>query len=530
MPFRARRVANALAPLRRGQGFRQYVAATSFPGMGTSLCVQPTLSQTLHRGWSSSGFTGCILRKSYLEPAQQPSLRPRRRFHGTAHPTRIGDLDGFTSDDEHIDLFYKLPSRPGDSRQFRMSKLYLRDACQCAACVSPSSGLKAFATCDVPAVPRLSQPEYENTRLNNGSLEVTWENDFLTHDKHISVYPLDFLRRLVAENGRAHVYTQPARTLWDSAIFKAGMQSRFISYSDWMRDGPAFAAAVFDILKYGLLFIRDVPDKRKVAELMAHRIGPLQDTSNFLQPPRQISSRSARRLRAHDSDVPCLHQDLLYVTDAPKLQFIHCIENNCDGGELLFSDGARAAWELKHTDPINYEILTKHLVTFQFCVKDRYLSTLRPVISKSQGGDPNEISWAPPFQGPFGFSEHLKPFNPHPQPRESRAYGPRSTWLSSWSKASRALRDTLEASQNVVQYRLRPGECVIMDNRRILNGWTAYDTAAGHRMFRGAYIDRQILNSTLVKLDGKGMLPRRVGWLPNESKQSFAMLYPDSSA
>jgi hypothetical protein len=72
----------------------------------------------------------------------------------------------------------------------KLSKLYLRDICQCSRCICPSTGQKTFATCDIFPIPRVRDPETENIRLSADSgLEITWKGDFLTGETHTSVYP-----------------------------------------------------------------------------------------------------------------------------------------------------------------------------------------------------------------------------------------------------------------------------------------------------------------------------------------------------
>lgn len=118
----------------------------------------------------------------------------------------------------------------GSLGPIKLSKLYLRDICQCSRCVCPSTGQKNFATCDIDPLPRVLNPETENIRLSaDGSLEITWKADFLTGDNHTSVYPEELLTRLARGNRQASMHAHPGVITWDAAEFERGMDSRDIA-------------------------------------------------------------------------------------------------------------------------------------------------------------------------------------------------------------------------------------------------------------------------------------------------------------
>ena len=49
-----------------------------------------------------------------------------------------------------------------------------------------------------------------------------------------------------------------------------------------------------------------------------------------------------------------LHEDMLYIQQPPRIQLLHCIENSCEGGESIFSDGNHAALSMMN-DPAEKE-------------------------------------------------------------------------------------------------------------------------------------------------------------------------------
>ena len=52
-------------------------------------------------------------------------------------------------------------------------------------------------------------------------------------------------------------------------------------------------------------------------------------------------------------------------------------------------------------------------------------------------------------------------------------------WLTAW----------LDHPDHQLRFRLEPGDALVMDNRRVLHGRTAFDPSAGVRHLQGAYID-----------------------------------------
>lgn len=425
-------------------------------------------------------------------------------------------LEGYTSDAENIKIYFR-PLRVSSWRDpVELSKLYLRDICQCSKCVSPSTGRKTFATCDIPAVPRLRDPSTESIRLSaDGGLEITWEDDFLTGDAHTSVYSQDFLRRLASYDGKTYHYTRPKRVLWDNAKFRHDVESRVITYRDWMEGGLEFAQALVDLDQHGLLFMRGVPKSRHSVQMVAEKIGNLQSTYRGLTWDT-ISQPEAKHV-AGDNQGIRLHQDLLYYSNPPQVKFLHCLENECQGGVSLFSDGLHVASELNRKDPLAFKTLGNQLVTYWYQRAGHYYVRRRHVIDSRPDGEPQSISWSPAFQGPFRIREHLRPLGPDSRPRLFDFRTQQDAELGNgalrvWCTAARAFKDILESPENLLEYRLQPGDCVIFDNMRILHGRTEVDASAGLRHLRGAYVDAQTMYSAFVSVKEKGLLRRKKPW------------------
>lgn len=384
-----------------------------------------------------------------------------------------------------------------------MSMLWLRDACQCHLCVSESSGQKRFATCDIP-----SDLEVDSLKvLEDGSLEVSWANDMaLGSAGHVSTYPLALLHEVVMARNpyKRHI---PAREIWDSQSFEKDSQSREISYVHWMEDSLRFAEAFRNLYLWGIVVIKGVPQTEAAVEQVASRLGHLQAT--LYGPTWDVVSKPQAENVAYTNEFLCLHQDLMYLNEPPRIQVLHCLENGCEGGDSLFSDGLRAAHELRLKDIPAYQTLTATGVDFHYAKGGHYWHNSHVTIVKSGPGataTPLSVRWSPPFQAPF--------WSANQQGNTKSSFVTRAgSLVEKWQEAAKAFRDTLEVPAHMVQFRMQPGDCVVFDNWRVLHGRRAFDTASGSRHLRGTYVEDQALTSTWLRLQREGLIfTEEQGW------------------
>lgn len=221
------------------------------------------------------------------------------------------------------------------------------------------------------------------------------------------------------------------------------------------------------------------------------------------------------------------HMDLMYMKQPPHLQFLHCIRSSAVGGASLFTDSFKAVAELLHTDESAFSELERRLITFHYDhIESHYYQQSRPLIELAplrfgnitfssfnsfrsyatrSRVDPRlqemfkledyleAVSWAPPFQAPF-------------QTANSHLYGPWKNLTTEmedhvrvWHQAARKFNDIIHKKENIHERMMKPGECVLFDNRRVLHARKAFEVAdAGkERWLRGAYLDKDPFVSKL---------------------------------
>ena len=235
---------------------------------------------------------------------------------------------------------------------------FLRDSCECGQCVDPSSRQKNFQTTDIPK-------DIKAGTLNisqDGFVEIIWENDVPGFPPgHKSVFSKEFFKThshpVAQTKARFEVKD---RTLWNKDTIRKELE--YVDYEEYMNTDEGLYRAIRNLHSHGLLLVRGVPESEKSVEEIATRIGNLRDTlygrtwdvrmlqwfhinETSLTVPQVRSVPQAKNV-AYTAQFLGLHMDLLYMSDPPGFQFLHCLQNTCEGGSSLFSDAMYAASKL----------------------------------------------------------------------------------------------------------------------------------------------------------------------------------------
>ncbi|KAK2010912.1 TfdA family taurine catabolism dioxygenase TauD [Colletotrichum eremochloae] len=361
---------------------------------------------------------------------------------------------------------------------------WLRDRCPCPHCVSPSSGNKSFATTEIPHDIAFSQVR----TLPDGAVQVRWANDIprAAAVDHVSVFPAtgeDALGAMALEKPVLF-----ARHDWaPDRVPKFGWTTETLTprllrirYEDFVAGGVPFRDAVLSLSQIGLLFLTDMPQTETAVADVALRFGAVKET--FYGRTWDVISKPGAENVAYTSSYLGLHSDLLYLDSPPRIQLLHCLENSCSGGESIFSDAFHAVSRLRDARPDHYDALCAFPVPYHYSKNGFFYRQARPVVSHAEDPDLREVWWSPPFQAPF--------------PVQGPAARDDAVWPR-WLDAARAFQAVLEDPANVYQYKLRPGECVLFDNRRVLHGRRAFDTGSGRRWLKGTYVADEDFRSIL---------------------------------
>lgn len=360
---------------------------------------------------------------------------------------------------------------PENNQQVVLNRHALRDACECDKCVDPHSGQKNFGTTDIPD----DLPIQSCRRLEDASLDVVWQNDFISNGKpHQSTFPPSKVQSWFNNSREGFPALSPHR-IWDKNIFEASPST--VKYDDWISHGPGFHAALAQLWNYGLVFVDGVPNSEESVVTLANQIGHVMET--FYGRTWDVRSKPQAENVAYTSTFLGLHQDLLYTKDPPRIQLLHCLENTCEGGESIFSDAYRVARLMELGPEDLYQALLKKRIRYHYNKDGHFYQQQRRVLEHKG----ENVFWSPPFQDPD-------------QPVTMSVTG--SQHYSIWLKAAKTFRKLLEDEQWLYERKLKPGQCVIFDNLRVLHGRRKFDTTSGSRWLKGTYVSRDEWNSKVL--------------------------------
>ena len=345
-----------------------------------------------------------------------------------------------------------------------MPAVWLRDNCPCPLCRDPASGQRLVHVTDIPADIAVAE-----VVSSGGTVSVLFHPD-----GHRAVFDLDWLARHAgpARGGPPDPRTEDAKRLWSAADLGGepprGSWPRYLAQASYRR------ACQSAVLREGLLLLSDVPTEPGAVLAVASSLGYVRETNyGRLFDVRVESSPSNLAF----TSLPIRpHTDNPYRDPVPTVQLLHCLDNAADGGDSGFVDGFHAAAALRAQDPAAFAILADTPVTFGYRDAATELSATRPLISLDPQGRIREIRINP---------RSLQPV---------RLPGPRA---GAFYAAYAAFARLLGAAPSMLTVRLRPGDCAVFDNTRVLHARTGF-AQAGRRHLQGCYADLDGVESAVA--------------------------------
>jgi gamma-butyrobetaine dioxygenase len=201
----------------------------------------------------------------------------------------------YTADDSQITLHALKASYP---------YIWLRDSCQSPQCVHPSTSQKLHRTSDIPLTIR---PVTNNgIRITEDGLRINWT------DGHESNFSSSFLERHSSPDKLFTFHRDIPVEAWTSASI-SDTADLFVTYAS-LKKPSGLLAAITQITKYGLIFVRNVPNREtsnETCELsrLAKIFGDIRPT--FYGPMWDVQNvRNSKNIAYTNLDLG-LHMDLL---------------------------------------------------------------------------------------------------------------------------------------------------------------------------------------------------------------------------
>jgi gamma-butyrobetaine dioxygenase len=308
----------------------------------------------------------------------------------------------------------------------------------------------------------------ENAQIHNDMLKLTF-NDGVTSKFQIDKLTSEFLD---SEN----LLNTVKQTTWDSSL-----QSKpTYKFSENFYDSKEMYEMLKSFYQYGFVIIKNVPIQNNYIINFANSIGSIRPT-NFGEYFNVKSIPNPNDL-AYTSLALSPHTDNPYRKPVPCIQLLHCIENEVNGGLSTLVDGFKVATHLKENNPKYFEILTKVKVKFKFTDKDVVLENKGELIELDEKSNFKQIR----------FSTRLD-YVPALEKKQ----------LDLYYKARKKISDLYNSNEFRIEFKLIPGDIMMVDNHRLLHGRTVYDANEGRRFLQGCYMDHDSSEGKLRHLKRK---------------------------
>ena len=249
---------------------------------------------------------------------------------------------------------------------------------------------------------------------------------------------------------------------WDSSF---GKVDKF-DYSDDIFESKDMFDLLVKFYKYGFIILKNVPTEDNFIVKFANSIGSVRRT-NFGEYFNVKSVPNPNDL-AYTSLPLAPHTDNPYRNPVPCIQLLHCIKNEVTGGLSTLVDGFTVTEDLKKNFKDYYDILTKVKVKFKFIDKHVVLEGWSELIKLDENKKFKQVKFSPRLD-----------FVPVLQKEK----------LDLYYKARNKISSMYNSEKYRIEFKLMPGDLLMMDNHRLLHGRTKFDTNEGNRFLQGAYID-----------------------------------------
>jgi gamma-butyrobetaine dioxygenase len=363
---------------------------------------------------------------------------------------------------------------------FGLPAIWLRDNCSCSECRDPGTGTRLRSIGDLSA-------DVTITAVHRAGLRIEIE---FGPDRHTGIYDAGWLgqfgpaagggsapgsSRYVVPAGADDGRSEDAKQLWDAA----GIAGAFPRGS-WplYRAEPAHRQACLRaVLRDGFVVLADMPREAGAVLDVAQSIGAVRETERG----RVVDVRAgaSQPAQARQPWTTALRTAAPFRDPLLTVMVLGCLDAGAGGAESTLVDGFRAAATLRAEHPARFAALAGTPVTFARADARADLRATRPVISVDPWGRIREVHFASRYLSPLrGLASEIVAFY----------------------DAYRSFVQLLRTPELGLTFRLRPGDCLILDNTRILHGRIG-DPAAGQRHLQKCWTDLDGLASSLAVLE-----------------------------
>ena len=238
--------------------------------------------------------------------------------------------------------------------------------------------------------------------------------------------------------------------------------------------------SLLNFYKYGFVIFENVPTQDNFIVNFANSIGSIRRTNfgEFFN----VKSKPNPNDLAYTSLPLAPHTDNPYRKPVPCIQLLHCIENEVGGGLSTLVDGLAVTEELKKEHPSFFQNLTEIKVRFQFIDDNVVLEDWAEMIQIDENKRLKQVRFSPRLD-----------FVPLMDKEKLELY----------YAARNKISEMYNSKKFRIEFKLKPGDLLMMDNYRLLHGRTEYNANEGNRFLQGCYIDYDSTEGKLKHLKRK---------------------------
>ena len=303
--------------------------------------------------------------------------------------------------------------------------------------------------------------------LCNDFLEVNFNDGASTKISVIDIFK---------EFSNINEIKQIEKMKWDSSFSE---QNTF-EFDENLFETDEMYKALINFYQYGFVIFKNVPTKDNFIVKFANSIGSVRRT-NFGEFFNVQSKPNPNDLAYTSLDL-APHTDNPYRNPVPCIQILQCIENEVTGGLSTLVDGYTVSEKLKQDFTDYYKMLTEIKIRFQFIDQTIVLEDWAEMIKLDESGNFKQVRFSPRLDFvPLIDKEKLELFY----------------------SARKKLSELYNSENYKIEFKLLPGDLLMMDNYRLFHGRTKYDASEGNRFLQGCYIDYDSTEGRLKHLKRK---------------------------
>ena len=332
-----------------------------------------------------------------------------------------------------------------DGHESFFHSIWLRDCCYCDICGDTYSSKRFVTPLDMPADAAL-----ESARIDeHGDLEIVW-----LADGHRSHYAAAWLRRHCYDDASRHLrFHQPK--LWDAKI---AIDMPTVEFDAANADERVRFNLLRRLRDYGFVLVRGGPDRPGGVEEVANLVGNLGESAYTRIFDLSPSSKT-RTMGNTFNEVPP-HTDEAFRYSPPGVNVLGCVRPANDGGESILVDGFQAAAQLRASNPVAFDLLSRYAQDFY---------RIHPGSLDQRNRQPMIV--LDDRSAVVGIRFHTRAAGPLNLPMDI---------VNPYYAAHRQLCEHVFDPANQLRFQLNAGDAVLFDNHRVLHARAAFGDPGRH--------------------------------------------------